>query len=139
MTWDSSLTSRMRVSPPRLTFFGSAAPPSSSLTQEPMSCASIRATCRRTCSLSFVRMAASSWFPSISFLARHLGIRHVGLGSDYDGIPKGVRGLHTGVDAYPVLVDALLERFSPSDVALVIGGNFLRVWDNVLRQASTAV
>ncbi|XRB04164.1 membrane dipeptidase [Pycnococcus provasolii] len=75
----------------------------------------------------------------ISFLARHLGIRHVGLGSDYDGIPKGVRGLHTGVDAYPVLVDALLERFSPSDVALVIGGNFLRVWDNVLRQASTAV
>lgn len=61
------------------------------------------------------------------------GVEHVGLGSDYDGIPRGPRGLETAAD-YPNLAAALGRRgFSERDVERVMGGNMLRVFGEVLR------
>ena len=55
------------------------------------------------------------------------GVDHVGLGSDFDGIPEGPRGLE-GVDRYPALLDELMRRgWSDGDVAKVAGENVLRV------------
>jgi membrane dipeptidase len=55
------------------------------------------------------------------------GIDHVGLGSDFDGIPEGPRGLE-GVDRYPALLVELMRRgWSDTDVAKVAGENVLRV------------
>ena len=52
---------------------------------------------------------------------------HIGLGSDFDGIPEGPRGLE-GVDRYPALLAELMRRgWSDADVAKVAGENVLRV------------
>ncbi len=55
------------------------------------------------------------------------GRDHVGLGSDFDGVPYLPRGLD-GVDAYPLLLVELLRRgWSDADLAKLAGGNLLRV------------
>lgn len=62
-----------------------------------------------------------------------VGVEHVGIGSDYDGVgdslPEGLKDVST----FPVLVDALLEAgYSETDIASILGGNLLRVWGEVL-------
>ncbi len=55
------------------------------------------------------------------------GIDHVGLGSDFDGIPETPQGLE-GVDRYPALLAELMRRgWSDEDIAKLAGGNVLRV------------
>ncbi len=55
------------------------------------------------------------------------GIDHVGIGSDFDGIPEGPRGLEA-VDKYPALLVELMRRgWSDADVAKLAGENVLRV------------
>jgi membrane dipeptidase len=55
------------------------------------------------------------------------GIDHVGLGSDFDGIPDGPRGLDA-VDKYPALLVELMRRgWNDSDIAKIAGENVLRV------------
>jgi membrane dipeptidase len=55
------------------------------------------------------------------------GIDHVGLGSDFDGIPATPEGL-SGVDTYPALLAELARRgWSAEDLAKLAGGNVLRV------------
>ena len=55
------------------------------------------------------------------------GVDHVGLGSDFDGIPEAPAGLD-GVDKYPALLEELARRgWSDADIARIAGGNVLRV------------
>jgi membrane dipeptidase len=55
------------------------------------------------------------------------GVDHVGLGSDFDGIPDAPRGLE-GVDRYPALLMELMRRgWTDGEVAKVAGENVLRV------------
>jgi membrane dipeptidase len=55
------------------------------------------------------------------------GIDHVGLGSDFDGIPDTPQGLE-GVDRYPALLAELMRRgWSDGDIAKLAGDNVLRV------------
>jgi membrane dipeptidase len=55
------------------------------------------------------------------------GIDHVGLGSDFDGIPDAPVGLE-GVDRYPALLEELMRRgWSDADIAKLAGENLLRV------------
>lgn len=66
------------------------------------------------------------------------GIDHVGLGSDYDGIsgtsPEGM----PGVESYPVLLRELIRRgWSDADLAKLVGGNVLRVMEQVERVAAS--
>ncbi|KAJ5557354.1 Peptidase M19 renal dipeptidase [Penicillium frequentans] len=59
------------------------------------------------------------------------GFDHVGLGSDFDGIPTVPRGLED-VSKFPALIAELLRRgLSDEDAAKVAGGNLLRVWRDV--------
>ena len=54
------------------------------------------------------------------------GVDHVGLGSDFDGIPAAPLGLE-GVDRFPALLAELMRRgWSDADVAKVAGENVLR-------------
>jgi membrane dipeptidase len=65
------------------------------------------------------------------------GIDHVGLGSDFDGIPEGPSGL-SGVDGYPALLEELMRRgWSDADIAKVAGENVLRVMAACERVATT--
>lgn len=66
-----------------------------------------------------------------------VGIRHVGMGSDFDGVgdslPVGVKD----VSAYPNLVAKLLEKgYSDDDIEAIMGGNLLRVWRAVEEHAT---
>jgi membrane dipeptidase len=73
----------------------------------------------------------------IEHIRQVAGIDHVGLGSDFDGIPDTPRGLE-GVDKYPDLLVELMRRgFSDSDVAKVAGGNVLRVMADCEHLAAT--
>ena len=63
----------------------------------------------------------------IDHIRKVAGVDHVGLGSDFDGIPEGPTGLD-GVDKYPALLQELAHRgWSDADLAKVAGGNALRV------------
>jgi membrane dipeptidase len=54
------------------------------------------------------------------------GIDHVGIGSDFDGIPDAPVGLE-GVDRYPALLAELMRRgWSDADIAKLAGENLLR-------------
>lgn len=64
----------------------------------------------------------------IDYLVKAVGIEHVAIGSDFDGIESSPQGLED-VSKFPVLTAALLERgYSQSDVAKIMGLNFLRIW-----------
>ena len=63
----------------------------------------------------------------IEHIRQIAGVDHVGLGSDFDGIPDTPRGLE-GVDRYPALLAELMRRgWTDADVAKVAGENILRV------------
>jgi membrane dipeptidase len=63
----------------------------------------------------------------VEYIAKVAGIDHVGLGSDFDGIPDGPIGL-AGVDRYPALLEELMRRgWSDRDIAKLAGENLLRV------------
>jgi membrane dipeptidase len=62
------------------------------------------------------------------------GVDHVGLGSDFDGatMPSGMED----VSMLPRLTDALLKKgYTPADVTKILGGNLLRVMEQVERVA----
>jgi len=59
------------------------------------------------------------------------GIDHVGIGSDFDGVPALPEGLQNAA-AMPNLTARLLERGMPeADVEKVLGGNFMRVFEQI--------
>lgn len=72
--------------------------------------------------------------PPLSMLLEHLdyivkliGVDHVGLGSDFDGISVAPQQLDD-VTSYPLITKALLEKgYSRKDVTKILGGNILRV------------
>jgi len=64
-----------------------------------------------------------------------VGIDHVGIGSDFDGISSAPTGLED-VSTYPNLIEELLCRgLSEQDIRKVCGENLLRVWSEVERTA----
>lgn len=67
----------------------------------------------------------------IFHVANVAGIDHVGIGSDFDGVPSLPDGLGTA-SGLPMLTARLLERgMSGTDVEKVLGGNFMRVFEAV--------
>jgi membrane dipeptidase len=73
--------------------------------------------------------------PDLELLMQHfdhivklIGIDHIGLGSDFDGIDSTPLQLKTVLD-YPEFTNALIKRgYKDEDIAKVLGGNFLRVY-----------
>ena len=63
---------------------------------------------------------------------RLLGVDHVGLGSDFDGVGGELADGLRSVADFPNLVAGLLARgHSEEDVRKILGGNLLRVWREV--------
>lgn len=87
--------------------------------------------------LSFLLADVTDVADHIDHVRDLVGISHVGLGSDFDGVgattPKGLKD----VSQYPNLIQELLERgYSEVDVEKVLSGNLLRVWSEVEESAA---
>ena len=73
--------------------------------------------------------------PPLSLLIDHLdhivkliGVNHVGLGSDFDGINSSPRELNDVTDM-PLITQELVKRgYSKKDIYKILGGNFIRVF-----------
>ena len=64
----------------------------------------------------------------IDYIVKLVGVDHVGLGSDFDGIEAGPKELN-GVQDFPLITKALVERgYNKKDIRKILGGNFLRVF-----------
>ncbi|MGI6343756.1 MAG: dipeptidase [Bacillota bacterium] len=67
----------------------------------------------------------------IDHIVSLVGPRHVGLGSDFDGIGATPEGL-TDVSRMPLITEGLFQRgYSEDDIKLILGGNYLRVFEQV--------
>jgi membrane dipeptidase len=63
----------------------------------------------------------------VEHIAKVAGVDHVGIGSDFDGMPDAPVGLDN-VSRYPALLAELMRRgWSDADVAKLAGENLLRV------------
>src|SRR5574343_1835248 len=63
----------------------------------------------------------------LDYIVNRIGVDHVGMGSDFDGISASPKEL-TDVTSYPLITKALLERgYTKKDVYKIMGGNLLRV------------
>lgn len=74
-----------------------------------------------------IRPPLSALLDHVDYLVQRIGVDHVGMGSDFDGITSSPQGLDD-VTAYPMITKALLDRgYSPREVKKIMGGNLLRV------------
>lgn len=74
-----------------------------------------------------IRPPLSRLIDHIDYIVRLVGVDHVGLGSDFDGITMTPQQLDD-VTTYPFITKALREiGYSKKDIRKILGGNFLRV------------
>ncbi len=68
----------------------------------------------------------------IDHVVKLVGIDHVGIGSDYDGVGDSLPIGLKDVASYPNLIAGLLARgYSEADISKILSGNLLRVWQAV--------
>jgi membrane dipeptidase len=67
----------------------------------------------------------------IDHIVKLVGIEHVGIGSDFDGVQSTLSDLAT-IEDLPNLTRELLRRgYSAGDIEKILGGNMLRVMEEV--------
>ena len=72
----------------------------------------------------------------IDHVVELIGVDHVGLGSDFDGVGDSLPYGLKDVSGYPNLIYELLKRgYSETDIEKICSGNLLRVWSEVERVA----
>jgi len=58
-----------------------------------------------------------------------VGVEHVGIGSDFDGVGDSLPVDMKDVSYYPKLIEEFLRlEYSTQDIQAILGGNLLRVW-----------
>lgn len=83
-------------------------------------------------------------FPNVSKVADHIdhvkalvGIEHIGLGSDFDGVGDSLPTGLKDVSMYPNLIAELLKRgYSKEDIEKICYKNIFRVWNEVIAAAN---
>jgi membrane dipeptidase len=71
----------------------------------------------------------------IDYIKNLAGINYVGLGSDFDGIPFLPSGMN-GMEDLPLVTYEMLKRgYSEADVLKVLGGNFMRAFEQAEKVA----
>ncbi len=77
----------------------------------------------------------SDLIDNIDYIARLVGVEHVGISSDWGGYPVNIKGIENAGE-YQNIAQALLKRgYSREDVAKIMGENLLQIFDEVVRTA----
>jgi membrane dipeptidase len=67
----------------------------------------------------------------LDYIVKMIGVDHVGLGSDFDGVNSLPQQLDD-VTTYPLITKELLKRgYSKKDIRKILGGDFLRIFKQV--------
>ena len=75
-----------------------------------------------------LRPPLSLLFDHLDYIVKLVGVNHVGLGSDFDGINSSPKGLD-GVADFPKITEELVKRgYHKKDIRKILGGNLLRVF-----------
>jgi membrane dipeptidase len=75
-----------------------------------------------------IRPPLSLLIHHIDYIAKLIGVDHVGIGSDFDGAESYPLGMDS-VSDYPKITEELLKlSYSEKDVDKILGGNFIRVF-----------
>jgi membrane dipeptidase len=69
----------------------------------------------------------------IDHIVRLVGVDHVGIGSDFDGIQAVPRDLSSVADLPNLTAELFRRGYSEPDIAKILGGNILRVLEEVER------
>jgi membrane dipeptidase len=73
----------------------------------------------------------------IDYAVKLVGIDHVGIGSDFDGVDGELPVELKSVADYPNLVEGLQKRgYKDADIRKILGGNLLRVWGEIEKAAA---
>jgi membrane dipeptidase len=88
--------------------------------------------------------AENNPFPNVSKVADHIdhvkalvGVEHIGLGSDFDGVGDSLPTGLKDVSMYPNLIAELLKRgYSKEDIEKICYKNIFRVWNEVIAAAN---
>ncbi len=82
------------------------------------------------------RAPLSSLIDHIDHVAQTAGIEHVGIGTDFDGIPSLPQGIDSAADL-PKVFTALAQRgYSEADLDRIAASNLLRVFNGVLARGN---
>lgn len=71
----------------------------------------------------------------IDHVVRLVGVKHVGLGSDFDGIEVCPEGLEDVSRMQKIIIELRKRGYSEYEIRHIAGGNFLRVMDAAQRMA----
>lgn len=78
-----------------------------------------------------IRPSMNLLLDHLDYIVRMIGVDHVGIGSDFDGIELAPQDLD-GVEDMPNMTSALIVRgYSKKDIRKILGGNFIRVFKEV--------
>lgn len=85
-----------------------------------------------------VEAPISDVLDQIDYAVKLIGIDHVGIGSDFDGVDGELpEGLRTVAD-FPNFIAGLQARgYAEADIRKILGGNFMRVWAEIEAGAET--
>ena len=70
----------------------------------------------------------------IDYIVKLVGIDHVGIGSDFDGIQATPTDLATVADLPNLTVELMRRGYTEADIDKILGGNMLRVMEAVEKQ-----
>jgi membrane dipeptidase len=74
-----------------------------------------------------MRPPFSLLFDHLDYIVKLIGVDHVGLGSDFDGITSSPLQLNDETD-FPLITKELIKHgYSKKDIKKILGGNFIRV------------
>lgn len=75
-----------------------------------------------------LRPPLSMLLDHLDYMVKLVGVNHVGLGSDFDGIHSAPKGLE-GVQDFPKITEELVKRgYSRKEIKKILGENVLRVF-----------
>jgi membrane dipeptidase len=76
----------------------------------------------------------------IDHVVKLIGVDHVGIGSDFDGVGDSLPVGLKDVSQYPNLIYVLLKRgYSDDDIHKICSGNVFRVWNKVIEVSKTGI
>lgn len=71
----------------------------------------------------------------IDHVVKLVGVRHVGIGSDFDGIETAPDGLEDISKMQKIIIELRKRGYKENEIKMIAGGNFLRVMEAAQRMA----